>query len=301
MLRGMIIIITAFMSVIFLKRKLFVHHWSSIVVIFLGVFLVGLAAFLEKKSDADTTPTKPLGLILLIIAQFFAGTLFIVEEKLLGSYYLDPLKVVGLEGLWGLIMWCILLPIFQQIKCHTDNNELCPYDKLEDTMRAFQDYDANKILIVLSVCICCSIACFNAFGVSVTKNASAAQRSTIDSSRTVLIWIFFMIVPIYGTYFESFKVMQLFGFLLLVFGTLVFNEILVLPFLGFNKNTQAALDKKKREEKGLLDSRHEQNATNYSGMSPHAGYDATHNQRAIQRHTDEHLDGGEFNVNIKDQ
>jgi hypothetical protein len=25
------------------------------------------------------------------------------------------LKVVGLEGLWGIVIWCILLPIFQQI------------------------------------------------------------------------------------------------------------------------------------------------------------------------------------------
>jgi hypothetical protein len=125
-----------------------------------------------------------------------------VEEKLLGNYYLDPLKVVGLEGLWGLIIWCVLLPIFQHIQC---DGELCPYGRLEDTMQAFRDYDTNKILIILSISICFSIAFFNAFGVSVTKNASAAQRSTIDTSRTVLIWIFFMVVPIYGVKLEDFK------------------------------------------------------------------------------------------------
>ena len=43
-----------------------------------------------------------------------------------------------------------------------------------------------------------------------------------------------MIVPVYNEYFETFKILQLFGFLMLVFGTLVFNEIVVLPFLGFN-------------------------------------------------------------------
>jgi len=46
MLRGMIIIVTAVMSIIFLKRKLYRHHWTSIAVIFIGVFLVGLAALL---------------------------------------------------------------------------------------------------------------------------------------------------------------------------------------------------------------------------------------------------------------
>ena len=66
MLRGMIIIITAVMSIIFLKRKLYRHHWSSMGLIFLGVFMVGLAAyFFDNK---DSTPTKPLGLILLVVA-----------------------------------------------------------------------------------------------------------------------------------------------------------------------------------------------------------------------------------------
>jgi hypothetical protein len=50
--------------------------------------------------------------MILILATVFSSGLYVVEEKLLGSYYLDPLKVVGLEGLWGLIMWAILLPIF---------------------------------------------------------------------------------------------------------------------------------------------------------------------------------------------
>lgn len=35
---------------------------------------------------------------------------------------------------------------------------------------------------------------------------------------------------------ESFKVLQLIGFAILVFGILLYNEIIVLPFLGFNKN-----------------------------------------------------------------
>ena len=49
---------------------------------------------------------------MIILAQIFASSLLIVEEKLLGQYYLDPLKVVGFEGLWGVLMWCVLLPIF---------------------------------------------------------------------------------------------------------------------------------------------------------------------------------------------
>ncbi len=111
MLRGLIIIVTACMSIIFLKRKLYRHHWSSIAVIFLGVFMVGLAALLWPGHSSGGE-TKALGLVLLLIAQVFCGGLFISEEKILSDYYLDPLMVVGFEGMWGLIYWAILLPIF---------------------------------------------------------------------------------------------------------------------------------------------------------------------------------------------
>jgi drug/metabolite transporter (DMT)-like permease len=41
MMRGFIVIITALFSVWFLGRKLYIHHWCSLVVVFAGVALVG--------------------------------------------------------------------------------------------------------------------------------------------------------------------------------------------------------------------------------------------------------------------
>lgn len=70
--------------------------------------MVGLSAFLGDSSES----TSALGMIILIVAQLFSGGMFVVEEKLLGDYYLDPLKVVGWEGVWGFLAYCIVLPIF---------------------------------------------------------------------------------------------------------------------------------------------------------------------------------------------
>lgn len=50
MMRGLKIAITAFMSVIFLKRKLYRHHWSSVLVIFVGLVLVGVAVLTGTNS-----------------------------------------------------------------------------------------------------------------------------------------------------------------------------------------------------------------------------------------------------------
>jgi hypothetical protein len=85
------------------------------------------------------------------------------------------------------------------------------------------------MILVWSILICFSIASFNAFGVAVTKNASSAQRSTIDTSRTVLIWVVQL-----ATGAEQFDPIQLVGFILLVIGTLVYNEIVIIPWMGFD-------------------------------------------------------------------
>lgn len=65
---------------------------------------------------------------------------------------------------------------------------MCPEGVLEDSKEAFRQMGDNKTLIVQSVGIIISIACFNACGVAITKYASAAQRSTVDTCRTLLIW-----------------------------------------------------------------------------------------------------------------
>jgi hypothetical protein len=84
----------------------------------------------------------------------------------------------------------------------------------------------------------------------------------------VLIWLFFLTVPVAGAE-ETFKWLQFLGFILLIFGTLMYNEILVIPILGFNQWTKAAIAKREEEngdgkrknslkdtlEKGLLDSK----------------------------------------------
>ena len=38
--------------------------------------------------------------------------MFIVEEKFLGDYVLEPFYVVGTEGMFGVAYYMVLLPIF---------------------------------------------------------------------------------------------------------------------------------------------------------------------------------------------
>ena len=173
---------------------------------------------------------------------------------------------------------------------------MCPFGRLEDSVIAFQQMWDNKAILFLNLGIICSISSFNAFGVAVTKNASAAQRSTIDTSRTVLIWIFFLIYP--GAGHEHFQWLQLIGFIVLVTGTLVYNEIVVLPFWGLDKDTKSARAARELEKDGLLPGGHAKkslvnttdNNTDYMALSPGAAYDANRNKRIINQKQHQSLD-----------
>jgi hypothetical protein len=66
-----------------------------------------------------------------------------------------------------------------------------------------------------------SIALFNYCGVSVTKKLSAVARLSIDACRTAVVWAISV-----SAGWEDFVGMQLFGFLILVCGSTLYNEVL---------------------------------------------------------------------------
>merc|ERR1711881_376737 len=81
-----------------------------------------------------------------------------------------------------------------------------------------------RSIAVSSVLIMISIGGFNFFGLSVTRSVSATSRSTIDTCRTLFIWIVSL-----GLGWETFKWLQVLGFALLVYGTFMFNDLVRPP------------------------------------------------------------------------
>jgi len=141
MMRGIIVVITALLAVIFLGRKQYRHHWTAIAFIVFGVAEVGYVAIKGSKSDSSDSSNEVFGIVLLLISQCFAGTMFIVEEKLLGDYYLDPFVVVGTEGMWGLVYYLGLLPLMQIKTCGYGGGSLaalCNFGYLENSAYAIE-------------------------------------------------------------------------------------------------------------------------------------------------------------------
>lgn len=259
MFRGSVIIFTAFASILFLKNKLYRQNFLGMGLVISGLVLVALGAMFELNKGATT---DPLGVVLVLIAQLFSASMFISEEKLMKVYNCHPLKLVGFEGMWGSLIYAILMIIFKFTPCPFDDKlkgSICVQNEkgewlVEDIIFAFKQLGNNGLLLFFAILYTLSIAIFNFVGVTITKQVSSASRAVVDTIRTLVIWIVFLTLPfVPKSTKESFSYLQMCGFIVLLAGTLIYNEILVLPCYGFNMYTKVARKEKEDQEKAKND------------------------------------------------
>ena len=81
----------------------------------------------------------------------------------------------------------------------------------------------NHKLLLAIIISSVVIGPFNYFGSGLTKIASASHRSTIDSLRMCVVWLFCVLSG-----FEEFRYQQMYGYSLMVLGSIMYNEVIIL-------------------------------------------------------------------------
>lgn len=247
MLRAAVVVFTSILSMIFLKRKIKMYQWFGVSMVVLGTVVVGLESFV--CSDSSSSASNPLlGNALIVAAQVVVAVQMVVEEKFIGGYDVPALMVVGLEGVFGFLLITALIVIFYFVP---NPSFLCTSavdcNHFEDALDAFYMIGKNyKIGLFIGFNVF-SIAFFNYFGVSVTKHINSATRMVLDSLRTIVVWGFSLAIG-----WENFCYINIIGFAVLAFGTVVYNGIVKLP--KFNYDAPASAPRSQEEEaKKLLD------------------------------------------------
>lgn len=224
MLRGAVIVFTGLLSVGFLGRRLRYFQWIGMVTVLVGLVIVGLSDFISSgDSDSDLNGIIT-GDLLIVMAQIIVATQMVVEEKFITKHNVPPLLVVGWEGTFGFLTLSLLLvPMYYIPAGQFSGNER---GTLEDAIDAFVQIGNSAPLAVSLLLNIISIAFFNFAGVSVTKELSATTRMVLDSVRTLVIWVFTLAIK-----WETFQYLQPIGFVVLVIGMMLYNDVLILPFL----------------------------------------------------------------------
>ncbi|KAF8921459.1 hypothetical protein CPB85DRAFT_1428442 [Mucidula mucida] len=285
MTRGALVLFVGFLSVVFLRRRLWLYQWVSLIIVMAGIGLVGFSGSLIKEatkesigqylarpaygSNAPEPIDRPeatavlVGVFFILFAQIFTATQFVVEEKIMGVYAVPPLVAVGWEGFFGALTILLILPILAL-------PSITAKTPFFDIPRGWRQMINTPSVLYSGIAVACSIALFNYFGLSVTRHVSATARSLTDSCRTLAIWIISLGLGWEKLLFPV-SLLQILGFSLLVYGTFMFNGLVRAPFcLAPHVDTEVERDAEEAE--GLLSSPLDETATLPADLGQ-SGYD----------------------------
>ena len=125
MLRASLIVMTATLAFLFLGRKQYVHHLVGLILILSALTIVIFTGILNKSEDADSEiiETKPLGIFIVLLGELCIALKLVAQENLVQGQNTDPLIQVGIEGVWGLIIYgTIVFPIVTNMTCKPDSH-----------------------------------------------------------------------------------------------------------------------------------------------------------------------------------
>eukprot|EP00727_Mastigamoeba_balamuthi_P006612 m51a1_g2571 hypothetical protein (424) ;mRNA; r:377534-378949 len=268
MLRGSVIVFTAALKVLYRRKRLYSSELFGMLAVVVGIVIVGVSAF---KTPGEATPAKHVsssddgdlsssedrsysssssssngtthmivGIVLVIFSQMLAAVQTIVEEKLLHDVQASPMLVVGMEGVWGLLLCSFISMPIAQFLTGPEGDGLH-----EDTLDSFVMVWNSPMILWLNLAFAFFILFFNLYGMIITEATDALTRNLLEPMRTLFVWvamvfIYYVVSHNYGESVNWWSFLQLGGFLVLVLGFLVYNGALHLPCLGYKSDKKAS-------------------------------------------------------------
>ena len=120
-------------------------------------------------SDDSEAPAKNpvLGIVMIIVGSIFAALWCVTEEIFLRKIQVNSRVGVGIEGMWGILIYSvILLPIANFVDDPFSNQE--PKPKMEDTVAWAYRLRHSPSLLILHLVYLVFVLVFNFSGMEVT-------------------------------------------------------------------------------------------------------------------------------------
>lgn len=166
MTRGALVLFVGLFSVIFLRRRLHLFQWLSLLGVVLGVVVVGLAGAISpddkvkstnnesaESTELTSTARAIIGVLLIAGAQIFTATQFVLEEWMLENSPIEPIVVVGWEGIFGVLVTVSGMLILHFAVGRTEAGQNGYFDMVE----GWRQMTSHKELLISSLLIMFSI------------------------------------------------------------------------------------------------------------------------------------------------
>ena len=229
MLRGSMVIFSAILSILFLKKRYVGYHWTGILLVTVGLVTVSFSSFMKDEDESKQATPAQIGMSIALVvgAQIIQASQIVIEEYLLKNVKAAASLIVGLEGMWGGLVGIGVLAIVQNTPTSIPLVEQMFH---EDTIDTFYMLGNSTVLLVLIIFYILAILFYNLFGMMVTQTYSAVYRTIMEAVRTMCIWIVNIIIYFFdhshGEKITWASLVELIGFVILLFGNFLFNKVI---------------------------------------------------------------------------
>lgn len=247
------IVFTAILSVTFLQRRLNRLHIGGILLVLIGIGTVSFAheiynsiadilgwdhvvqaplndvMSLQKHHHKGPTRSEvALGIALILLSQLVqAGQLVLEEVLLAGKGALEPLEVIGWEGVLSIgWMLVVFLPLAQMLPGRDTGGVL------ENTLDSVVMLVNSPSLFAWNAIYLATVIGTNVFGLMVASYLGSVFRAVLLAARTGLVWIAALTIHalgigggLYGEAWDACSWVVLFGFVTLLTGTIMYAQV----------------------------------------------------------------------------
>lgn len=175
----------------------------------------------------------------MLISLIFNGFFYAYEQFLLKKHSINPMQMVGYEGIFGLILITIITTILSFIPCHF-GEKTCVFDSedqpfIELPFVFFKELFDHIELLIMVIAGLSLLAVYNLNGLRITKMFDALTRSLLNITKTSAVWVVGIIITIIANGNEDFKIESLnvgvnlvkaVGFSVIIVGTMIYNKLI---------------------------------------------------------------------------
>ena len=226
-------------STIILKKGIFRHQFLSLFIAFLGLIIIFVPFFRDMKKSNNDESIKHIIIsnILIIIEALLYSCHIVLAKYLMHDYYVSPFLCLFLNGLMSLILSIFGFGISSII----DKNNI-----FSDSFNVLKKLNLkNYILLAFIYFICCI---YHTFTYLIIYYFSPILFCMSDIISPMLDVIFDTFITKTEEASKFNIIMKGSGYFLLLFATLIYNEIIILNFCGLNKYTSKCITERGNEE-----------------------------------------------------
>lgn len=236
-LKGSRVVFSAFLLVMFLKRKLFSFHWTGVTLTIVGLAVASTKHVLRPKGNSKTVGEVLTGISLVLAGEFIRSFRTVLEEKLMKKLRYDALMVVGLQGIMALM---VTIPALCVVNAITGSSG----KPLEDFSVTMSQFSYTPLIYCLAATFPVTVPGLFISGAYVTKLMSAVHNALTTMITLGVVWGLTVIInkidPSRGAPIEWLSIVELSGYSIVLMASLIYDAIIRLPNFYYPLDRAAA-------------------------------------------------------------